>query len=452
MKPVVTVEEMRQIDAAAPESVEVLIQRAGSAVAQAALRMLGGSYGRRVVVVAGKGNNGADGRVAAERLRARGVRVEVIEPGATVRAGADLVIDAAYGTGFRGSYEAPDPGGAPVLAVDIPSGVNGETGEAVEGAVRADATATFAALKPGLLLGEGPERSGRVEVADIGVDVSGARAWLVEDADVARLLPRRARNAHKWNTAVYVVAGSAGMLGAADLASRSTLRAGAGTVRLGTPGGNPLDLPPGEVVVRKIPAVGWVPDVLEDADRAEALLVGPGLGRTEGTAEAVRELVAKYDKPLVLDADGLTLLAQGDGIGVLRSRADSGTVLTPHEGEFERLTGAAPGADRVAEVRALAERSGATVLLKGATTVVADPDGRVLLATAGGPQLATAGTGDVLAGIITAFLAMGLMPLEAAGLGAHVHGAVSNLGPKVGLVAGDLIDLLPRYLSSLIDG
>jgi hydroxyethylthiazole kinase-like uncharacterized protein yjeF len=243
------------------------------------------------------------------------------------------------------------------------------------------------------------------------------------------------------------------MLGAADLASRSTLRAGAGTVRLGTPGGNPLDLPPGEVVVRRIPAMGWVADVLEDADRAEALLVGPGLGRTEGTADAVRELVEKYGKPLVLDADGLTLLAQGEGgVETLRARADAGTVLTPHEGEFERLTGAAPGTDRVAEVRALAERSGATVLLKGATTVVAGPDGRVLLATAGGPQLATAGTGDVLAGIITAFLAMGLAPLEAAGLGAHVHGAVSKLGPSVGLVAGDLIELLPRYLSSVVDG
>src|SRR5438309_12107876 len=178
---------MRAVDEAASEPVDVLVHRAGGAVAWTAQQMLGGTYGRRVVVVAGKGNNGADGRDAAVRLTRAGARVTVI---GAAEAGdrlppSDLVIDAAYGTGFRGAYHAPDPGDAPVLAVDIPSGVDGLTGEATDGAVVADHTVTFAALKPGLLLGEGPDRSGVVEVADIGLDVSGAAAALVEGSDGA---------------------------------------------------------------------------------------------------------------------------------------------------------------------------------------------------------------------------------------------------------------------------
>ena len=196
---VVTPEEMKAVDEAAPEPTEVLVHRAGGAVARVAIEMLGGVYGRRAVVVAGKGNNGADGRDAADRLRRRGIRVQVIEAAdAPPRLpDADLVIDAAYGTGFHGEYQAPDPGTAAVLAVDIPSGVNGLTGEATDGAVRADRTVTFAALKPGLLLGEGPDRTGVVDVVDIGLDVSGARASLIEGSDVAAWLPRRERDTHK---------------------------------------------------------------------------------------------------------------------------------------------------------------------------------------------------------------------------------------------------------------
>jgi NAD(P)H-hydrate epimerase len=216
--------------------------------------MLGGVYGRRVVVVAGKGNNGADGRDAATRLRRRGIRVEVIEAAdAPARLpDADLVIDAAYGTGFHGEYQAPDPGDAPVLAVDIPSGVNGLTGEAAEGAVRAERTVTFAALKPGLLFAEGRDRSGVVDVVDIGLDVSTARAALVEGSDVAAWLPARERNTHKWKSAAWVAAGSPGMTGASEMCSRSALRAGAGLVRMGVPG---LDSPsvPLEIIGRPLP-------------------------------------------------------------------------------------------------------------------------------------------------------------------------------------------------------
>src|SRR5437870_5159193 len=191
---------MADIDRAAPDPTEVLVARAGSAVARAARRMLGGAYGRRVVVVAGKGNNGADGRAAAAMLERRGVRVAVLDAaaGSKVTPACDLVIDAAYGTGFRGAYDPPDPGDAPVLAVDVPSGPS----------ARADATVTFAALKPALLFGDGPERAGTVAVADIGLDVSGARMHVVEDGDVAERLPSRPRNSHKWQTAVFVAAGS----------------------------------------------------------------------------------------------------------------------------------------------------------------------------------------------------------------------------------------------------
>jgi NAD(P)H-hydrate repair Nnr-like enzyme with NAD(P)H-hydrate epimerase domain len=236
--PVLTPDEMGGVDRAAPEPVEVLAGRAGRAVALAARRMLHHSYGSRVLVVAGKGNNGADGRAAARVLRGSGVHVRVIDaaelgPGQLLPP-SDLVIDAAYGSGISRGYQAPDPGTTPVLAVDIASGLSGVTGELVtdpdgEGsdlgtdgdggrtAVRAAATVTFAALKPGHLLGQGPERCGPVEVADIGLGAgvsSVARAWLVTDQDVRDLLPGRPREAHKWQSAVAVVAGSPGMTGA----------------------------------------------------------------------------------------------------------------------------------------------------------------------------------------------------------------------------------------------
>jgi NAD(P)H-hydrate epimerase len=448
--PVVTPEEMKAVDEAAPEPTEVLVHRAGGAVARAAIDMLGGSYGRRVVVVAGKGNNGADGRDAAARLRRRGVRVQIVEAADAPPElpDADLVVDAAYGTGFHGDYQAPDPGAAPVLAVDIPSGVNGLTGEAAGGAVRADMTVTFAALKPGLLFGEGRERSGVVEVVDIGLDVSSARAALVEGSDVAQWLPRRERDTHKWKSAVWVAAGSPGMTGAAEMCSRSALRASAGLVRLGVPG---LDAPPVplEVIGRPLPRTGWDDNVLAELDRFKALVVGPGLGRTDEQGAAVRRLLARAEVAAVVDADGLYALqdvAQAAEVVGPRSKP---TVLTPHEGEFAHLSGEKVGADRLDAARRLADGIGATVLLKGSTTTVADPAGRVLLSATGDARLATAGTGDVLSGVIGAFLAQGLDGLHAAAAGAWVHGTAAHLGWPRGLVAGDLLDLLPAVLSAL---
>jgi hydroxyethylthiazole kinase-like uncharacterized protein yjeF len=443
MIPVLTPEEMAAVDAAAPEPVEVLIERAGAAVAREALDLLEGAYGRRVVVVAGKGNNGNDGRAAAARLRRRGVRVAVVDAADAPRRlpASDLVVDAAYGTGFRGTWDAPDPGDSPVLAVDIPSGVDGVTGEAAGAVLAAERTVTFAALKPGLLFGRGPELAGDVRLADIGLDVGDADTTLVEDEDVAGWMPVRSREAHKWQAAVWVVAGSPGMTGAATLATRGAQRIGAGYVRLSTPGGE-VGAGPLEAVGTPLPADGWATEVLDGVDRFAAVVVGPGLGREEGTAAEVRRLVAGCPVPLVVDGDGLAALGEHPTV-------PSSAVLTPHDGEFSRLTGGPPGADRIAAVAGLARSAGCTALLKGSTTAVAAPEAGVFLVTAGDARLATAGTGDVLSGAIGGLLAQGLDPARAAAAGAHLHGRAARLGPMRGLVAGDLPDLLPAALAAV---
>jgi NAD(P)H-hydrate epimerase len=438
---VVTPDEMRAIDAASPIGLEALIERAGAAVARVVLEELGGSYGRRVVVVCGKGNNGADGRVAARLLRARGVRV--VELTADEAAGAelppcDLVVDAAYGTGFRGSYAAPDAGGALVVSVDVPSGPE----------LRADVTVTFGALKPSLVF-DPDGRAGAVLLEDLGLDVSSSRVGEVEPSDVLGRLPRRTRSAHKYHAAVAVVAGSPGMGGAAALVSQAALRAGSGYCRLGVPGADVAARAPSEVVSVPLPGSGWAADALAACDRMRALAIGPGLGRADGTADDVRRVVASAEVPVVVDADGLHAMGSVDeAAAVLRGRS-APAVLTPHEGEFARLAGAPPpdGVERLDVVRDLAQRLGAVVLLKGAVTVVASPDGRVLLSRQGTPALATAGTGVELTGVVAAFLAAGLDPLEAAAFAATAHGAAARAGHRVGLIASDLLDLLPRFLS-----
>jgi len=449
--PVVTPEEMAAIDAAAPEPVEELIERAGAALAAEAVRMLGGTYGRRVVVVAGKGNNGADGRAAAARLSARGVSVLVLDAadGHGPLPPADLVVDAAYGTGFRGEYEAPDAGGAPVLAADIPSGVSGLTGEAGPAAVRAVATVTFAALKPGLVFEPGRSLAGDVAVADIGLDVSRATVHLVDDAAAAAALPRRRADAHKWRQAVLVVAGSPGMTGAASLAAEAAMRAGAGMVRLASPGGHAPDAPR-EVVTVEVDEARWAEVLLDDPGKVHAAAVGPGLGHSMATRHQVRSFVAGASLPVVVDGDGLTALGT-DAAAVLSSRR-APTVLTPHDGELERLIGRPPSDDRIGDVRSLASASGAVVLRKGPTTVVAAPDGRVRLVRAGDQRLATAGTGDVLTGIVAALLAAGLDALDAAAVGAHVHGLAGRTGPRSGTVASDVVDGIPLALDHLLGG
>jgi ADP-dependent NAD(P)H-hydrate dehydratase / NAD(P)H-hydrate epimerase len=446
--PVVTVAEMRAADAAAPVPEAVLVRRAGTAVAAEALRMLGTAYGRRVTVVAGKGNNGADGVVAARVLRRRGAQVAVVGPGDRLGP-CDLVIDAALGTGLRGPFDAPAvPAGALVLAVDIPSGVDGDTGAAPGRPMRADRTVTFAALKPGLLQGDGPELAGRVRVADIGLDVGPTHISLVEDADVNRLVPARRAASHKWESAVAVVAGSPGMEGAAVLASQGAARSGAGMVRLGVPGGGQGPWPV-EAVRLTLAAEGWASGVLEVLDRCRALVVGPGLGRDAGTQAEIRRLIARSPVPVVADADAL--FALGDAASARAVVAgDRPVVVTPHDGEYVHLVGEAPGPDRVTAARRLAGDIGAVGLVKGSLTAVGAPGGGVILSGAGSPRLATAGTGDVLSGVIAALVARGLDPVEAAAVGAHVHGRAAGIGRPEGLVSADLPSLVSRFLSEIL--
>lgn len=467
MLPVLTPSQMSAVDAAAAERVDVLIRRAAGAVARAAVQVMGGTYGRRVVVVAGPGNNGNDGRVAAELLRRRGVRVvvhdvawapDVLDP-------ADLVIDAAFGTGFRGSYSFPDPNGAPVLAVDIPSGISGSTGAASGSPARAVATVTFAALKPGLLLGDGPAFAGDVVVADIGLDVvdptvvGTATCSLVSDADVLAWVPSRADDDHKWRHAVWVLGGSPGMTGAPALCSTAALRSGAGYLRLSVPAGGRHDAgavgAPIEAVAVAVSSDGWATDVAAEAQRFGCIAIGPGLGRRHAVVGQVRQALAAVPTPIVLDGDGLWAISDAP-IDALAARATANgaaaaTVLTPHDGEFTLLTGSPPGEDRIEAARALAASTGAVVLLKGPTTVVADPAGDVLLVRSGDPRLATAGTGDVLTGTIAALIAAGASPWHAAAAGAHLHGRAAVLGPERGMVASDVAALLPDAWASLVD-
>jgi NAD(P)H-hydrate epimerase len=243
-------------------------------------------------------------------------------------------------------------------------------------------------------------------------------------------LPRRAADAHKWKRAVYVVGGSAGMIGAPVMASTGALRSGAGMVWCGLVGASPPAIAH-EIVFVALDSAAWAAQVGAQAARFGALVVGCGLGRSDAAATGVRRLVAEATTPMVIDGDALRHLGVSP-----RLRRD--IVLTPHDGEFEALTGARPAADRFAAVRALASTTGATVVLKGPLTIVADPDGRCYGANRGDQRLATAGTGDVLAGIVGSLLAAGLAPLEAGAVGAWLHGDAGRNGPSIGMVAGDL--------------
>jgi ADP-dependent NAD(P)H-hydrate dehydratase / NAD(P)H-hydrate epimerase len=452
MLPIVTPEEMAAIDAASRLSPEVLIERAGTAVAWAALRMLGGAYGRTVNVLCGKGNNGADGRVAARHLAAKGVRVRIFDVPShpSVLPPADLVIDAAFGTGFHGTWKPPDVGDTPVLAVDVPSGVDALTGDIAGDVLAAAHTVTFAALKPGLLMPPGSALAGELELAEIGLDIGWARANLVQGADIADWWPERDEYAHKWQSAVRVVAGSSTMTGAPRLVAHAAMRTGAGMVHLSVPGMTLVEAPI-EIVQRSLPSTGWADAALASLDRFHAVVVGPGLGRTDDTGANVRKLVIEAPLPLVIDGDGLFALGwSSEGATALLRRRSVPTVLTPHDGEYALLSGGQPGVDRMVAARRLAADSGCTVLLKGAATIVADPDGDALVVTAGDARLATAGTGDVLSGIIGALLAGGMRPLHAAAAGAWVHGQAGRRGLRHGLVASDLPDLIPAVLEELL--
>lgn len=474
------VEDCRAADHAAQRVVSeaVLIDRASSAVARRAAAMLGSVYGAHVIVLAGSGHNGADALWAGEKLLRRGARVDVVlaaeprdehgaEPLRILRAGGrvvrslamgdcDLVIDGLTGIGFTGALRSPEfaehANAAPmVLSVDIPSGVDADTGAVNGPAVRADVTVTFGALKPGLLVDPGAEYAGQIEVADIGLTAHFGRGGiqLLDADDVARALPPPPRESSKYTRGVVgVVAGSERYTGAAALCAGAALRAGAGMVHL-------LSSPTALAAARG----GWPELVFFDVsdheqltrnDKVTAWVVGPGMGTDDGARAALRS-VLETGKAVILDADALTLVASD--VTLLRRAAP--TVITPHLGEFVRLTSSSAHdvrRDRMAAVRAAAERLAVTVLLKGTTTVVVEPDGTAYLNTTGTPWLASAGTGDVLSGVIGALLARGLGAGTAAATGAWLHGLAGRLaaGPSPGsegpLTAGDVLVKVPAAI------
>jgi ADP-dependent NAD(P)H-hydrate dehydratase / NAD(P)H-hydrate epimerase len=504
--------EMAALDRAAIESGIPsldLMERAGRSVAEQARDILGLCAGKSVSIISARGNNGGDGFVAARYLLSWGAEVrvyllgrqdeltadaaanhhrflegggEVLEASASVLEkelrDSDLVIDAIFGTGFRGAakggfaaaIEAVNASGAPVLAVDIPSGVDAETGAVSGPAIKAVRTVTFALPKAGLYLYPGAGRAGEVVIADIGIpprligDVVESLMFTIEEEHVAAMLPRRRPDAHKGECGrVLVVAGSVGLTGAAALCSRSAMRAGAGVVTLAVPAAlNPiLEVKLTEVMTIPLPdeggahvaaeALEYVLDVLSGYD---ALALGPGLGTAPATREVVSGLLRRAERPLVLDADGINCAAADpDNL----SGREFPTVITPHPGELGRLLGRRAGdiqASRIESSLEAARRFGCTVILKGAHTLVACPEGRVYINTLALAGLATAGSGDVLTGLAATFCSQGLEPLDAALCGVFVHGRAAELAAhmvgSIGMVAGDIISHLPLALSGLL--
>ena len=432
---------MKAVDerALAREPLDVILDRIGRALAREVIAILGGTYGRRVNVLIGPGLNGADAEVTASALEREGVRVRRFTFGQLpqVLPLADLTLDGLFGIGLSRPFDRPDPGTAPVVSIDIPSGIDGLTGEALGTPFHADITLTLMSLKSGLLFGAGAEHSGEVRIVDIGLDPGETLVDVVTDEDVADWLPQRPRDAHKWNDAVLVVAGSPGMTGASHLVCRAALRTGAGYVHLDSAAADDPNVPT-EVVAS---LAGKGPRF--DVERFSAVVIGSGLG-TGGAATAfVRTVLASVEAPAVIDGDGLAaIVGHFDTVAA----SDFPTVLTPHDGEYERLLGRRPGPDRIGAAAELADATEAVVVLKGPTTVVAEPGGRTLLAISGDSRLATAGTGDVLAGMIGALLAQGVPVIRAAAAAAHLHGRAGALGPAVGLIAGDLPDLIPEAI------
>jgi NAD(P)H-hydrate epimerase len=345
------------------------------------------------------------------------------------------------------------------VAVDIPSGVDGLTGGVQGDAVQAVSTVAFAAYKPGLVFEPGRGLAGTVIVADIGIQLFGdegsdASMGLTQVDDVRDWLARGTDpDAHKWKSGLLVIGGSGGMTGAPLMASYAAMRSGAGIVWCAVPGHDAAASASGsEVITKAMPAnangalTGVADDVRAALGKFHAVAIGPGLGTSEQTSAVVRDLVTSLPVPLVLDADGITAFAGQPEL--LRTRP-APTVITPHEGEFERLLGEPVGEDRVAAARTLAAATGCIGLLKGPGTVIAHPDGRTAVNGVDGPWLGTAGSGDVLTGIIGGFLARGLDAFEAAAAGACVHGLAADLAGHTGLVAGDLVAALPEALRTL---
>jgi NAD(P)H-hydrate epimerase len=502
-----TTEQMREIERRAAEEAGlptiVLMEHAGRATAVVALRMLQTRGGRRVLVVCGRGNNGGDGLCAARHLvnagatvrtyllardvdmtgdaatnlralRASNTEVDNIvgASDAAVRgmtSAADLIVDAIFGTGFQGpamgiparAIEAINDSGVAVVAVDVPSGLDADTGRVEGPCVRATVTVTMGLPKLGMALYPGAAHCGEIVVADLGIPrniVIGSRipAEIATAAQVRRFLPPRAPETHKGTYGrVLLVAGSARFVGAPKLVALGALRAGAGLVRLAVPQSVFEAVAAGvvEAMPAGLPDSGGALDadaldpILELAQDADVVAIGPGLSTAGGVEHVVRGLVSNCDRPMILDADAVNVL-RGQHTALRAARAP--VVITPHPGELGRLLGVATTEiqrGRVEAARSTARLTGAVTLLKGARTLVADAQGQLVVVPTGNPGMASGGMGDVLTGAIAALVGQGLTPFDAAWVGAYLHGAAgdllaSEIGDR-GLLAQEVAERLP---------
>lgn len=474
MLPVLLADDVKRQDAEASArgiSVEHLMGNAGWAVARAARELLGGTYGKRVVVVCGKGNNAGDGLVAGRLLHAQGAHATAVLtsdahsdltalnlerfPGRVVGmseigreiARADLVIDALLGVGLSrvpegavaAAIEACGQATAPILAVDVPTGIDSDTGQVPGPAIRARATVTFTGYKPGLLFAPGADLAGSIEIADIGIPGAPTGVSVLEARDVASWLPRRATASHKRKAGtVLVVAGSRAMPGAAALVSAASVQAGAGLTTLCAP----EDVC--RVVLGRVPEITTIPlsensEGILDSKALDLLLprlneftfvvIGPGLGTHPATVDAVRAIVESRQGPIVIDADGSNALAGSTEILQRRNERGFASILTPHAGELSRLVEKAASdldVDRLGAARAAARDLRSIVVFKGPGTVIAGEE--TFINATGGPALAQGGTGDVLAGMVAGLLAQKGQRIGARDVAASVwlHGATAD--------------------------
>ena len=510
MIPVLSRAQMRAFDkhaiAACKVPSIVLMENAGRGAADVVERdVLGGRVdGKRVVVVCGVGNNGGDGFVVGRHLLARGARVDAwlageptkmtadcranydafvglggrvdaVSPAAldalrVALAASDVVVDALFGTGldrplgdlFAGVVGFVNDARVRKVALDVPSGMNADTGVAMGTSVRADFTVTFAHLKLGHVTGQGAHLSGVVKVVDIGVPGSiraEQAAALTEARDVRALVSPRPVDSHKYRAGhVAVIAGSPGKIGAALMSAHGALRGGAGAATIVTwpDAATALESRVVEVMTARIGDGGVLTEELDAAlANKRAVVVGPGFGTGVRAREAVRHVLGTYKGPIVVDADALTMHAKVlEEFAIASGRA----ILTPHAGELGRLLGVTSEeveSDRFGAVRTAAARSASVVVLKGPYTVIASPDGRLVVNPTGNPALATAGSGDVLAGLLGA-LACSLPPFEAAWCAAYLHGAAGDAwkaknGDR-GLLASAIADEVPGVLRDLLAG
>jgi hydroxyethylthiazole kinase-like uncharacterized protein yjeF len=451
-QPIYLTQDIRRIEQAAGNVSPSLMERAGAAAADLAMKLLSDT-GKDVLVLAGPGNNGGDAKIVARLLQERFFRVCLAEKHQEIPANTrwNLVVDGLFGIGLARPVEGDharlieyvNAQTCPVLALDIPSGLDSDTGRVLGCAVHATHTITFIGLKPGLITLDGPDHCGLVSVAELSLNDSSLKTekgWVAGPDSFASVLKPRPRNFHKGlSGSLAVIGGASGMTGAALLAGRAALRLGAGRVYVGLLEELPLDPGAPELMLRH-------PDDALGFD-LDAIVIGPGLGQGE-RAETLLGAVLASDIPCVLDADALNLIAENEDLRKACARRASDTLITPHPAEAARLLvekTANVQADRLGAAKILSKNLSAHVVLKGSGSVLVARDGHWFINTSGNPGMASAGMGDVLSGILGALLAQKYPGEATLVLGAHLHGCAADecvrtgAGP-IGLTAGELID------------